>query len=161
MKKRLLDTSVINRSELDYSDGGYVTTNKVLSEVRDETAKSVLESAIVGGLIEVEEPGSGFIKKVGEKAGETGDLQRLSDTDLELVALALEKKYLLLSDDYSIQNMCKHLGIEYGGGVHEGISKKLKWFMVCEGCGRKIPYDASMKECSVCGSEYRKKAVSS
>ncbi len=161
MKKKLLDTSVINRSDLNYSDGGYVTTNKVLSELRDETAKSVLESAIAGGLIKVEGPGSGYIKKVREKAGETGDLQRLSDTDLELIALALEKNYLLLSDDYSIQNMCKHLDIEYGGGVQEGIKRKLKWFMVCEGCGRKKPYDPDIKECSVCGSRLRKKAVRS
>ncbi|MEA1925556.1 MAG: ribonuclease VapC [Candidatus Altiarchaeota archaeon] len=161
MKKRLLDTCVINRSELNFSDGSYVITNNVLSEVRDETVKSILQSALRAGRIMVEEPGARYIKEVREKAGETGDLQRLSDTDIELIALALEKKYLLLSDDYSIQNMCKHLDIEYGGGVQDGISKKLKWFMVCEGCGRRIPYDAAMKECSVCGSEFRKKAVSS
>ncbi|OYT54740.1 MAG: hypothetical protein B6U72_01340 [Candidatus Altiarchaeales archaeon ex4484_2] len=161
MKKMLLDTSVIYRSDLNFSDGSYVVTNNVLQEVRDETVKSVLNSAINKGEMVVEEPGNDYIKKVREVAGETGDIQRLSDVDIELIALALEKKYLLLSDDYSIQNMCRHLGIKYGRGMRDGINERLEWFMLCEGCGRRIPYDAAMKECSVCGSELRKKAVSS
>ncbi len=161
MKKKLLDTSVIYRSDLDFSAGSYVITNKVLLEIRDETVKSVLYSALRKGKMDVEEPGSGYIKKVREKAGETGDLQRLSDTDIELIALALERRYLLLSDDYSIQNMCRHLDIEYLGSIQDGIKSMLEWFMVCEGCGRRIPYDATMKKCSVCGSGLRRKGVSS
>ncbi|OYT26801.1 MAG: hypothetical protein B6U97_03065 [Candidatus Altiarchaeales archaeon ex4484_96] len=161
MKKKLLDTSAIYRSDLNLSEGGYVTTNRVLDEVRDDTAKSVLNSALSSGALLIEMPSPEYVKKTEIKAKETGDLGRLSDVDLELLALAWEKKYLLVSDDYSIQNMCMHLDIQYMTGSAKGITNRVKWSMICSGCAREYEYNIKNKICPVCGSDLVKKALRS
>ncbi len=159
MKKKLLDTSAIYRTNLDFSQGSYVITNNVLLEITDEITKSVIDSALRNGRIELDEPRPEYLEKVRKAAEKTGDIGRLSGTDIELLALALEKKdYFIVTDDYSIQNMCKNLNIGYERSVQDGIKRKLSWCMVCEGCGRRYDYSTKLMECEICGSKLIKKA---
>jgi len=158
MKKKVLDTSAILRSNLDFSDGCYVITDNVIHEIKDEIIKSVIDSGIRNGRIEIKTPDDDFLKRVKEEAEKTGDLNRLSDTDIELIAIALENDYTIVTDDYSIQNMCKCLKIDYEKNIHDGIKRKLKWSMICEGCGREYDYKTNISKCEICGSYLRKRA---
>ncbi len=91
------------------------------------------------------------IKNIAEKLGEKG----LSLTDIELLAAAydLSKKeeVVLLSDDYSIQNLAKHLNINFEAISGKKIKRKITWVYYCKVCGKEIRFGA--KKCIVCGNE--------
>ncbi|ODS40178.1 MAG: hypothetical protein A7315_09325 [Candidatus Altiarchaeales archaeon WOR_SM1_79] len=157
MEIHVLDTSAILHSALDFPDSEdvkYLITNSVLREIRDENIKAVVRAAVRDKRIRVEGPGKEAIKKVLEKAKDTGDIQSLSGTDADVIALALEKNGTLVSDDYAIQNVATALGINYERIAQEGIKKKLTWIYVCAGCGRKYP--VMKRRCDVCGLGLRK-----
>ncbi len=98
------------------------------------------------------------LEAVKEEAKKTGDLGRLSDVDLSVLALALDMDGTILTDDYSIQNVAKSMGLSYRSVGTAGIKKKFKWNYRCIGCGKW--YKDHSEECLICGSEmraYRKK----
>ena len=90
------------------------------------------------------------LNKVREEARKTGDLGRLSDVDLSVLALALDMNGTILSDDYSIQNVAKSMGIPYRSVGTTGIGKKFKWNYRCIGCGKW--YKERLDDCPICGS---------
>jgi len=101
-------------------------------------------------IIQFVSPGRESLEKVREAARLTGDDIRLSQVDMEVLALALELKATVLTDDYSIQNLAAQLGIDYKGVEKEGIRRVIRWGYKCSGCGR--TYSVSHRECPVCGS---------
>ena len=103
--------------------------------------------------IKTMEPSPENLEKIRETAEKTGDIGRLSNTDIDILALGLELGATILSDDYSIQNVAKVLGIDYRGGAEKGITEVYNWHWRCRGCGRF--FDEEAKECPVCGSELR------
>lgn len=145
---RVLDTSGILRSGLDFSDSGYLITNGVLQELEEENARIAVDAAIERGLIEVKEPGEDSISRVRDTAENSGDLEKLSENDISVLALALETNSIVVSDDYNIQNISRILGIKYEKTFHPGIRRRVNWRRICEGCGREGKKDV----CDVCGS---------
>jgi len=154
---KVLDTSGILRSDLDFSRNKYIITNSVLSELLDESARVAVEAALKSKSIILAEPREDFLKKVKEAAVKTGDISEMSSTDLDILAVALERNLVVISDDYRVQNVASALGIEFETTIHEGIKHKLKWFKVCEGCGRKYPMESDL--CEICGSRLKKRAI--
>ena len=59
----------------------------------------------------------------------------------------------VLSDDFSIQNVCSRLGIPYRPVGTNGIKKVEKWNYQCIGCKRW--YKEKMDDCPICGSPMR------
>jgi UPF0271 protein len=94
------------------------------------------------------------IKIISDK---TGDTNRLSKTDIEILALALdiskddEKEPIILTDDYSIQNVAHVLNISFEAISQSGITKRFKWACRCRGCGKK--FKENIKICPICGAE--------
>jgi len=111
--------------------------------------------------IRVFHPSKKSIDRVTKEAESTGDLARLSDTDMEVLALALELGYELVTDDYSIQNLARTIGVPCRGMEQKGISKVVEWQAKCTGCGKLLRID--QKICDVCGhpSKTRRKRGSS
>lgn len=107
-------------------------------------------------------PSHYYLKKIREAAKRTGDDGRLSKADEEILALALElnadRESLLLTDDYSIQNVAKEVGIPYSSIIQEGIKEKFRWRYRCEGCGRFFEGNKykEKRKCPICGSELKK-----
>lgn len=87
---------------------------------------------------------------------ETGDIDRLSNADKEILALALDinredgKEAIILTDDYSIQNMAHVLNIKFENINQLGITKRFKWIYQCRGCGKK--FKENIKTCPICGA---------
>lgn len=104
-------------------------------------------------MIQFVSPGKQSIEKVREAARLTGDDIRLSQVDMEVLALALELKATIITDDYSIQNLAARMGIDYKGVGKVGIRKVIRWRYKCSGCGR--TYSDFHPECPVCGSALR------
>lgn len=127
-----------------------VTVPEVAAEILDEA------SAIYFSVknLRIEEASCESVDEVVEVAKKTGDIHKLSKTDIKVLAKAVDEvkkgnDVVLVTDDYAIQNVAMRLGIKFEGIIQSQISKEFKWVKVCRGCGRKIESDI----CPVCGSE--------
>ncbi len=149
-----MDASAILRSTMDFSRGNYLIPQAAYAEVLDGTARAALEDGIRNGDIKVAEPAPEALEKAREAASATGDVESLSDADLQLLALALEHAAAVVSDDYAIQNTAAELGLEVVATSADGIKKHIRWRWVCGGCGKSM--DGS-GVCGVCGHKARRK----
>ena len=75
------------------------------------------------------------------------------DVDMTVLALALDVDGTIWSDDYSIQNVARIMGIGFRPVGMNGIQKVVKWNYQCIGC--KKWYKEKMAECPICGSQMR------
>jgi len=144
----VIDSSAIFQRKAVYRN--MVTVPEVVSEILDED--SALYFSVKN--LKVEEASQESIEEVKNAAMKTGDIYKLSDTDIKVLAKAVDemrkgKSVVIVTDDYAIQNVAMKLGIKFEGILHGQISKEFKWVKVCRGCGRKIDNDV----CPVCGSE--------
>ena len=103
-----------------------------------------------GDMLRVSDCSEDSLEKVKEEARKSGDLGRLSPVDLTVIALGLDLGGMVLSDDYSIENVCSRLGIKYKPIGTKGIKKVEKWNYQCIGC--KKWFKEKMPECPICGS---------
>ncbi|ODS41888.1 MAG: hypothetical protein MSIBF_00555 [Candidatus Altiarchaeales archaeon IMC4] len=149
MQKKVIDSSAVLHSSIDFSDGGYLMTNDAFGEIISDNAKSVLNSALRMGFLSISDPTEKYTSSVAKAAKDTGDIESLSMTDIRLLALALEKKAMLLTDDYAIQNVAKKLNVPFVSVAKEGITKDIQWVWLCRGCGKKYPN--AIRSCGVCG----------
>ncbi|MDD3754381.1 MAG: ribonuclease VapC [Methanobacterium sp.] len=133
-----------------------ITTSAVISEIKDIKSKIAAESALMEGTIILEEPDFESTKKVQMAIENSGDILRLSEVDKQVVALAvtLRKKFypVVVTDDYSIQNILKILNIPYKSVLTQGITEVYGWIKICRGCRKKYPPDYDYEECEICGS---------
>lgn len=140
------------------------TTSQVIMEIKDLKSQISLQSAIENGLINIREPDPMDIKEVEEVIKESGDLLRLSDVDKQVLALAISlRKYnmvpTVVTDDYSIQNVLKIMGISYRSVLTRGIEDVIGWVKFCKGCKKRYPSDYSQTDCEICGSPIFRKRI--
>jgi len=150
MKGSVLDTSVLYYGK-DLPPGReLVISPGVAKELAREGMEERLE-LLLATRIRVCSPSRRSVEKVRQAAEKIGDLRRLSDVDVEILALAHELDYELLTDDYSVQNVARVMGIASRGFDQRGIQEVFEWESKCRGCGKILPPD--VKECPVCGSQ--------
>jgi UPF0271 protein len=154
----VLDTSAILSGKasalLQAKDGSaFYAPESILEEFRrpgrDRRALEYLLEAglrLVGPTVE-------STRRAEEAAGRTGDDRKLSSVDVDVIALAVDLKATIRTDDYSIQNVASVLLIPFQGIAQAGIQEVWEWVYRCRGCGRIYPN--LVKECNVCGSEVR------
>ncbi len=88
-----------------------------------------------------------------EAAAKTGDLPRLSPVDLEILALTIQTGEVLYTDDYSMQNVCRFLGLEFKPVFNAESKQQWFWQLKCIGC--RATKEIEVKEeqtCEICGS---------
>ena len=140
-----------------------VTVPKVEEEIRKNSMILVrFKTALENGKLKVKAPSEEFLNKIKASASKVGDSFILSETDIQLLALALELKATgytpqIVTDDYSIQNVATQLGIEFLALATFGIKRLLEWIRYCPACHREYPANCSSKECLVCGTELKRK----
>lgn len=108
---------------------------------------------LLASRIEVRSPANGSLDKARKASEATGDIGRLSDTDISVVALAVELEAPAITDDYSIQNVIKSLGGEFLTMEKIGIRDVYNWEFRCSGCGKL--FKEKIGECDVCGHRLR------
>ncbi|WP_457591059.1 NOB1 family endonuclease [Geoglobus sp.] len=145
----VIDTSAILLRKAVFDE--MLTVPEVIEEVKDDLSKLYLEVISLRVEPAVEE----YVLKVVRAAERTGDIYKLSDTDVKVLAKALEYGAVLVSDDYAVQNVARALGLRVESVLQPGIKKEFKWIRVCRGCGRKTRSEI----CEICGSETRLKRV--
>jgi endoribonuclease Nob1 len=119
-------------------------------------------TAVESGRLKIFAPSQEFINKVKASATSVGDSFFLSETDKQVLALALEIRARgddpqIVTDDYSIQNVAKQLGLGYISLVTFGIKRLLTWIRYCPACHRTYPANFKATECPICGTALKRK----
>jgi len=140
-----------------------VTVSNVEEEIRTNSMTWVrFKAAAENAKLLVKRPSEESLQRVESCAIEVGDTFFLSETDKHVVALALELKTSncspqIVTDDYSIQNVAKRLGIEFTPLATFGIRRALEWMRYCPACHREYAANYALTECTVCGTELKRK----
>ncbi|WP_048163000.1 NOB1 family endonuclease [Thermogladius calderae] len=133
----------------------FYTTSICVGEVKDQENREALLKAVDLGLVKVVEPGSEYLRKATDAARIVGELSKVSEADLSVIALALklsqETRVVVLTDDYSVQNVLYQLGIGFKPVRTSGIKSAFKYREYCPTCGY-VPGRPGEKVCPVCGS---------
>lgn len=145
----VLDTSALFTMDAP-PDEEYVCPPGVIRELESFDDPRL---ALWGDMLRISDCTKESLEKVEEAAKKTGDDGRLSPMDRTVLALALDVNGTILSDDYSIQNVARVLGLGFRPVGTKGISKVAKWNYRCVGCGKW--YKEKYPECPVCGSSMR------
>jgi endoribonuclease Nob1 len=142
--------------------GRYFTTYLVLEEVKHHN----VGSSLIHTRVQVTEPSPESITKVKTTASKTGDIGALSQTDISLLALALDLSQAeggasLVSDDFAIRNLAEVLSIPLAKtSLKGGEWKSITWKIFCRGCGR-VYTNPKLIVCPVCGTQLARKASGS
>lgn len=140
------------------------TVPEITAEIKDFESRLKFDSAINEGLVKIEDVESDYVSKVNEIISRSGDVLRLSEPDKKLIALAYKlsdmgENVKVITDDYTIQNTLKIIGISYSGIITEGIKEVYNWRKVCEGCKKEFDEDYPFDDCEICGSKIFKKRI--
>jgi UPF0271 protein len=140
-----------------------ITVPHVEEEIRTNSMTWVrFKASTENAKVLVKKPAEEARKKVEEYAVQVGDSFFLSETDKQLLALALELKTAacdpqIVTDDYSIQNVCTRLGIEFISLATFGIRRLLEWIRYCPACHREYAANCASTECIICGTKLKRK----
>jgi len=135
---------------------------------RELTPKSMpwirFNAAVENRKLRVIKPKISFLRKIKEASESVGDVRYLSEADMQILALALELKSagldpLIVTDDYSIQNVANQIGVNFTSLVTYGIRFRFDWILYCPACHRKYSSDYKFKSCEVCGTELKRKPL--
>jgi UPF0271 protein len=138
------------------SSGSYCTTQAVFGEVKHiKQSHGAIEALLDAGNLQVIDPDRSSIEKAKAAAKKTGDYQKLSQADVSIIALALQLKTRLLTDDYAIANVAAALKIPVESSSGKGIKEIRKWIAYCSACSRAFGPDAT--ECPLCGNKLKRK----
>ncbi len=140
-----------------------VTTPKVEEEIKAKNLTTLrFKTAVENERLKIRAPFQEFLQKVKTSAASVGDSFFLSETDMQILALALELKAAgsnpqIVTDDYSIQNVATQMELGFVSLATFGIRRLLKWVRYCPACHREYPANYRSAECSVCGTELKRK----
>ena len=129
-----------------------ITIDAVVDEVKDAASAMHLSILQEKGM-RVEPVDAVQIKSVLDAARHTQDIDKLSETDIQVLAKAKEHDGTIVSDDYAIQNVAMVLGIKVRSLMQKKIRSVYVGMRKCTGCGHKSESDAI---CPVCGSPTRR-----
>lgn len=140
------------------------TVPEITYEIKDFESRLKFDSAIDENRLVIQDVTGESIDEVEKVISESGDILRLSLPDKKLISLAYMfhsqgKDVKVISDDYTIQNTLKIMGIPYEGIVTEGIKGIYNWKKVCEGCKKEYSDDYPFDDCEICGSKIFKKRI--
>lgn len=131
------------------------TIESAVEEVVDRENRIALLEAIEAGLLEVGKPDEESYQRVIEEAKRIGEISRLSKTDLEVASLALKLsshgRVIVVTDDYSLQNLLLHLKISFKPLRTKGITAAREYEEYCPTCGY-VPGRPGENKCPFCGT---------
>ncbi len=159
MSGEVLDTAALISWSIDQMKNCFV-----LPSQRDELLRIAPEREIIIDAADLiwKTPKNGSMELASKLAIETGDMAGLSNVDLGIMALSLEEKRKLVTDDYRLQNLAQKAGIDWSPVSTKGISELWKWQLKCIACKKIFPTPESPNqkksdwgECTDCGTQLK------
>lgn len=146
-------TAIIHvMSKEDFSDENttLVFPESLRNEIQSFQAEAVFETLKADDRLIFSTSSSQSIKKVESMAEKTCDDVSLSETDLQVIAIALDfPNSTVVSDDNAIQNVCFYLEIPIKSYSFK-IKMAREYYWKCTVCGQK--YKTKQNQCIECGS---------
>lgn len=163
MKTYILDASGIINGFYSENDKNVMTSSTV-REIKDINTEMLLNNLINEQRITIEDVDYADDDEIMDVLLSSGDLMRLSETDKEIVALALKYRrdgheVITVTDDYSMQNALKLLHLKFQSVRTKGIKETIQWKKICKGCRQEYPADTKLEECDICGSPIIRKRM--
>jgi UPF0271 protein len=155
--QRVLDTAALLHWPVQELTGGVCADSQRLELERLSTARLML---VEGADLTWRQPSAQWLNEAKDAASQTGDLPRLSDVDLDVLALALGLELPLVTDDYRLQNTVQHAGGAIVAVANAPSTAVWLWELRCTGCrdvsevpeGVKRSKGQAAGECQRCGS---------
>jgi UPF0271 protein len=148
------------------------STNQAIEEIevlkyedKNRTIVNRIYAAKETGQLKIKTPIAKYLNSVIEKSKLTGDFSKLSETDIGVIALALElrdtreSEVIIYTNDYSMENLCSHLGLKFKSIFKPGIKKNLIFEMYCPICNKVYPSNIAFKICDNCGINLKRRAI--
>ena len=164
MLATILDTSAFIQGYNPIIEGGIeqYTVPLVYAEIHEEIARLRYESARSSGGLKERLPSAKSMKIIEQIATQSGEAHLLSDTDKQILSLALDLKSegkdpVIVSEDYSVQNMAQKFKFKYRARGTKGIKKEINWVIYCPGCKKKFTSQQELAVCPICGTPLKRK----
>jgi UPF0271 protein len=159
----ILDSSAFIQG-LDPQNEAVYTVPLVVEELREGITEARLRSMEATGRLKIVEPKDSYLEAVEDESLRRGESHALSATDKQVLALGLqlrdeELEPIIVSDDYSVQNMADALGIRHRGLATPGIKRRFTWTVYCPGCRREYSEPQPDDVCPVCGTTLKRKPI--
>ena len=139
------------------SNDSFMTTSAVYDEIQHIKMKQgAIEMLQQTNRLQIRDPDKKFINIVKDTAYKTGDNTTISKQDISIIALALENKIELITDDFAVTNVARQLKIQTLPLMTQGIDTIGKWISYCSMCGKEFSKE---KECPICGSKLNRKLI--
>jgi len=97
-----------------------------------------------------------FVIIANDAAKKSGDFPNLSDGDVSSMALSLQLKGELVTDDFAISNVAKNLNIKVIPVMTNGIKNVVIWEYYCPACKTNF---SNVAECPRCGNRLKRKPM--
>jgi len=154
---RVLDSSAFYAGiPFSSNDPSYITS-LVYYEIehikKDHDADRIL---IETKRLTVCDPEHRFVIIANDAAKKSGDFPNLSDEDISSIALSLQLKGELVTDDFAISNVAKNLNINVIPEMTNGIKNVIFWKYYCPGCKTNF---SKVSECPRCGNRLKRKPM--
>ena len=157
MDFRILDASAFYAGVPFRSSSDCYTTSLVYDEIKHiKKNHDALGTLLETNRLKIREPEMESTKIAAKAAKETGDFPQLSKQDISIIALCIEMKGEIISDDFAVSNVAKNIGLKISPIMTQGIEDVGKWVHYCPGCRTN---HANVKECPMCGTPLKRKLL--
>jgi len=154
---RVLDSSAFYAGiPFSSNEPSYITSliyNEIEHIKKDHDAVQIL---IETKRLIIHEPEHRFTIAVYDAAKKSGDFANLSEQDISIIALSLQLKAELVTDDFAISNVAKNLSIKVVPVMTSGIKNVVIWKYYCPGCKTNF---SKVSECPRCGNKLKRKPL--
>ena len=157
MDFRILDASAFYAGVPFRSSDIWYTTTLVFDEIKHiKKNHDALGTLLETNRLKIREPDVESTKTAILAAKNTGDFPQLSKQDVSIIALCIENKGDIITDDFAISNVAKNLGLKITPIMTKGIKDVGKWVHYCPGCRTN---HTSGTECPACGTPLKRKLL--
>lgn len=157
MDFRILDASAFYAGVPFRSSSDCYTTSLVYDEIKHiKKNHDALGTLLETNRLKIREPSKESTDAAITASKDTGDFPQLSKQDISIIALCIEVKGEIISDDFAISNVARNLGLKISPIMTKGIEDVGRWVHYCPGCRTN---HTSGKECPMCGTPLKRKLL--
>jgi len=154
---RILDASAFYAGIPFGSSSDCYTTSLVYDEIKHiKKNQEVLETLLETNRLKIRDPNKESTMVAINVSRKTGDYQQLTKQDLSIIALGIHLNGQIITDDFSISNVAKNLGLKVSPVMTGGIKDVGKWIYYCPGCSSN---PKGGRECPNCGTPLKRKLL--
>ena len=154
---RIIDASAFYAGIPFGSSNEFYTTSLIFDEIKHiKKNHGAIDILVTTNRLKIRDPSSEFLEMARKESKKTGDFNQLSKQDISVIALCIQLKGELITDDFAISNVSKNLDIKISPLMTSGIKDVGTWIHYCPGCRKNFD---SGSECPLCGTLLKRKLI--